>query len=49
MERGNRKEIGNILNPGSGPRPKASGIIGGTRQASEIIGGGEKSSEGMIS
>ena len=38
VERGNRKEIGNILKRGSGHRRKASGIIGGTRQASEIIG-----------
>ena len=38
MERGNRKEIGNILKRGSGHGRKASGIIGGTRQASGIIG-----------
>ena len=38
MERGNRKEIGNILKRGSGHGRKAAGIIGGTRQASEIIG-----------
>ena len=38
VERGNRKEIGNILKRGSGHGRKASGIIGGTRQASEIIG-----------
>ena len=49
VERGNRKENGNILKRGSGHRRKALGIIGGTRQASEIIGGGQKSSEGMTS
>ena len=49
MEWGNRKEIGNILIRGSGHRRKASGIIGGTWQASEIMGDGQKSSEGMTS
>ena len=49
VERGNRKEIENILKRGSGHRRKASGIIAGTRQASEIIEGGQKSSERMTS